>query len=91
MSNMAFKAIVRGKVQNVWFRKSTQEQAEKLNICGWAKNLPNGDVEVVAYGKNTEQLAKWLHHGPNGARVDAVDFQEIASTSDTIPGNFLVL
>lgn len=66
--------LVTGKVQGVFFRASTREQALRLGLCGYAKNLADGQVEVVASG-NDESLAEleeWLHHGPPAARVESV-------------------
>jgi acylphosphatase len=68
------KYIISGHVQGVWFRASTQEQAKKLNITGWAKNLPDGNVEVIACGMEYQLniLHQWLIHGPKNASVDSV-------------------
>jgi len=68
------RCIVKGHVQGVFFRASTQEQAKHLNIQGWAKNLNDGSVEVLACGDETkiEQLKKWLHQGPPMAHVESV-------------------
>lgn len=78
------KAIITGKVQGVWFRRSTQEKATSLNLSGWVRNLANGDVEVVAWGiiASVDELEEWLGRGPEQARVDAV---AIANPSQTIP------
>lgn len=64
---------ITGKVQGVWFRASTQREAAKLNIKGWARNLPDGRVEVFACGAESdlELLYSWLQRGPQYARVDA--------------------
>lgn len=65
---------VKGRVQGVWFRDSTRRKALHLGISGYAKNLPNGDVEVLAVGEESalERLGHWLHEGPPLARVSAV-------------------
>ncbi len=78
------KAIIRGKVQGVWFRRSTQEKAISLNLSGWVRNLTNGDVEVVAWGDNAsiDALEQWLGCGPEQARVDSV---AIDNPSQSIP------
>lgn len=67
--------IVRGKVQGVWFRASTRDEALKLGLRGYASNLSNGDVEVLAAGDAAavERLAEWLRRGPPLARVEAVE------------------
>lgn len=65
---------VTGRVQGVWFRGSTQQQALRLGLAGYAKNLDDGSVEVVACGVQSavEQLHEWLWQGPNGANVTNV-------------------
>ncbi len=65
---------VSGRVQGVFFRAATREQAVTLGLNGWVRNLSDGSVEVVAYGSE-EQLAKlraWLWQGPELARVSTV-------------------
>lgn len=70
----AAQFIVRGKVQGVWFRASTRQQAEQLGLSGHARNLADGGVEILAVGKAEaiDALERWLHVGPPQARVDAV-------------------
>jgi acylphosphatase len=70
-----FKAIVRGRVQGVFFRQTTAEQARALRLTGFVRNLPSGEVEVLAEGPEPElrQLEAFLHHGPPYARVDDVE------------------
>ena len=67
--------LVRGKVQGVFFRASTREQALKLGLRGYAKNLPDGRVEVLAEGdeRALNALERWLHVGPPMARVELVE------------------
>lgn len=68
---------VRGRVQGVWFRGSTREEAARLGVVGWARNLADGSVEVVAQGPAlaVEQLVAWCRRGPPGARVTGVAVQ----------------
>jgi len=63
-----------GKVQGVYFRHSTRLEAERLALSGYARNLPDGSVEVLVRGPAdaVEQLHRWLHRGPKRARVAAV-------------------
>jgi len=79
------RCIVYGKVQGVFFRASTREQASRLNIKGHAKNLSNGSVEVIASGEvhSVEQLKEWLHHGPKNSNVKDVEC-EILNDQQTI-------
>jgi len=79
---------VAGRVQGVFFRASTREQALRLGLTGYARNLPDGCVEVMAYGPTTalDQLRDWLSCGPPLAQVTAVicefvSFQSISGFS----------
>lgn len=75
MSNVCIIAWVYGRVQGVGFRYTTQHEAQRLGLAGYAKNMNDGSVEVVACGESdrVEQLMKWLKAGgPSSARVDRV-------------------
>jgi acylphosphatase len=63
-----------GKVQGVFFRRSAQIEARRLGLRGYARNMPDGSVEVVAHGAAPalDDLRLWLHRGPRAARVEAV-------------------
>ena len=78
----AFKATVSGKVQGVWFRDSTRQEAIKLKVTGWVKNIPGGMVYLEAEGEenNLKSLERWLHIGSPHSRVDRVDLQWIMPT-----------
>jgi acylphosphatase len=71
MGNIRLRLIIEGRVQGVWFRESTRKEAERLGICGWVRNRPEGTVEVVAEGEEEKvrKLAAWCRHGPRSARV----------------------
>ncbi len=66
---------VSGKVQGVGFRQHTAEQAERLDLDGWVRNLPGGQVEVLLEGEEgqVQELAVWLEQGPPQARVDTLE------------------
>ena len=68
------RCLVAGRVQGVWYRGSTAEQARRLSLRGWAKNLPDGTVEVVVAGDpdGVEALCAWLWKGPPSAEVSDV-------------------
>lgn len=79
MAKICVHGFVSGKVQGVWFRQSTKEQALKQGVTGWARNLPDGRVEVLLCG-DADAVAKvqqWLHEGPELARVDEVIVKEM--------------
>jgi acylphosphatase len=65
---------VSGRVQAVGFRAATFDEAQRLGLSGWVRNLSNGDVEVLACGEleALTALERWLSRGPRGARVTAV-------------------
>jgi len=71
--------LIRGRVQGVFFRANTRQQAERLNLAGYAHNLPDGRVEVVACGEShsLETLKAWLHQGPELAEVTEVILEEL--------------
>lgn len=65
------RCVVSGKVQGVWFRGATRDRARALGLNGWAVNLPDGRVEVVAAGADgaVTDLCDWLWRGPDLALV----------------------
>ena len=71
---VAARFLVSGTVQGVWFRASTRDAAARLGLRGFARNLADGRVEVLAAGDATaiEALAMWLREGPPLALVDAL-------------------
>lgn len=71
--------IVSGRVQGVFFRASTREQALMLGISGHAKNRPDGRVEVLARGSTDllDALERWLQRGPPTAQVESVSREEL--------------
>lgn len=87
----ARRAVVRGRVQGVWFRASTAERAAALGLRGRAENRPDGTVLVVVAGPpdSLERMVEWLHRGPPMARVDAVDVEVIDPASLEWPETFL--
>ncbi len=72
---MATRFLISGKVQGVWFRASTRDVAVGLGLRGYAKNLADGRVEVLATGKPEaiEALAAWLGRGPPLACVETME------------------
>jgi acylphosphatase len=87
MSRITRRFRIAGKVQGVYFRHGTRAAAERLGIAGYALNLPDGSVEVLARGtvESVAELLQWLHRGPTGARVDAVT--ELAVESEPSTGS----
>ncbi|HSW15018.1 MAG TPA: acylphosphatase [Solimonas sp.] len=75
-----YRFIVSGRVQGVFFRQSTLEQASRLGLDGWVRNLPDGRVEGVAAGEAQalQTLRRWLERGPPASRVEQVEWQASA-------------
>jgi acylphosphatase len=73
----AVRYLITGRVQGVFYRAATVERASALSLDGWARNLPDGRVEVVAAGTPPAlaNLAAWLWEGPPAARVEAVQVE----------------
>lgn len=73
----ARRFFVSGKVQGVFYRASTVRVAEQLKLRGFARNRPDGRVEVLAVGDpaSLEALLNWLRQGPPLARVTDVTEQ----------------
>jgi acylphosphatase len=69
---------IEGKVQGVWYRAATRDTAVALGLVGYAANLADGSVEVVACGdvNALDTLADWLWEGPPLARVERVESAE---------------
>jgi acylphosphatase len=70
----AARFLFSGRVQGVFYRASTRNQARQLDLTGHARNLPDGRVEVVAHGspEALDALERWLWQGPPAAEVEGV-------------------
>lgn len=77
MSSQQIRAhvIVHGRVQGVFFRYETQNAATQRGVTGWVRNLPDGTVEAVFEGSESDvkRTLKWCEGGPPAARVDKLD------------------
>jgi acylphosphatase len=73
------RCLVTGRVQGVFFRASTEREAQQLGVTGYARNMPDGSVEVLACGEVSavEQLKLWLWTGPPAARVRDVNCESL--------------
>ena len=69
------RVLISGRVQRVFFRNATKNQAEKLGVFGWVKNLDDGRVEAVFEGEkeNVEKMIEWSKRGPLLAKVKNVE------------------
>jgi acylphosphatase len=71
--------IVHGRVQCVWFRAGTKEQADEFGLLGWVKNRPDGTVEIHAEGEKAqlEKFITWCRKGTPAADVTSLDIDWI--------------
>ena len=85
MATICTMAWVYGSVQGVGFRYSTQREALRLGLAGYARNLDDGSVEVLACGEDEQvaALIAWQKAGgPRSARVDRVNTEPHRPTSE---------
>lgn len=77
---IARRCFISGRVQGVFYRASTRQKATELGCSGYARNLPDGRVEVLAVGEAAavQGLIDWLWQGPPAADVKHVEVQELA-------------
>ena len=68
------RLLIRGTVQGVGFRWFMYQEARKLNLAGWVRNLRDGQVEALVCGPQpaVAALIHWASSGPPTARVDDV-------------------
>ncbi len=72
------RVIMRGRVQGVFFRSSTEQEAFRAGIDGWVRNLRDGSVEAVFEGEpaGVEALLAWVRQGPFSSEVQSVEQHE---------------
>lgn len=72
-------AVVHGRVQGVFFRQTTLEQAKKLGLSGWVRNLADGTVETEFQGDQeaVRRMLDWLPRGSIGSSVVRVESQDM--------------
>jgi acylphosphatase len=78
-SLVARRCYISGRVQGVFYRASTRQKATELGCAGYARNLADGRVEVLAVGEPqaVQLLLDWLWRGPPAAEVKVVEVQEL--------------
>ena len=83
----AVRVRVHGRVQGVWFRGSTRDEARRLGLAGWVRNLEDGSVEAHVQGDPSavEAMVAWCRVGPPLAAVTRLDVDEV-DRDDTLTG-----
>jgi acylphosphatase len=81
---------VAGRVQGVFYRGTAQRRAQELAIRGYARNLPDGRVEVLACGGDAavQTFVSWLWTGSSASKVTAVEVTDVPSDSVPTPTGF---
>ncbi|MBE0509904.1 MAG: acylphosphatase [Chromatiales bacterium] len=84
------RCLVSGRVQGVWFRDSARRQALALGVTGYARNLDDGQVELLACGESQalDAFQHWLERGPELARVDGLECMALKLAQ--LPADFTV-
>jgi acylphosphatase len=88
---IARRCFVSGRVQGVFYRASTRQRAQELGCRGYARNLSDGRVEVLAIGEPAavHALVEWLRQGPPAAHVTEVKCAEVQLTEiGELPSSF---
>ncbi len=86
------KLKITGKVQGVFYRANSRDQANKLGLSGYAKNMNDGSVEVLLQGnkENIEDFIEWAVIGPEMAEVKRVEIIKIDYENINIVEVFLI-
>ncbi|HEY7667176.1 MAG TPA: acylphosphatase [Actinomycetota bacterium] len=76
---------VAGRVQGVFYRSSCAELARRLDVAGWVRNLPDGEVEAVFEGASGDvgTMLAWCREGPPHARVDRIEVEDEPFVGET--------
>lgn len=85
--DIARQARVTGRVQGVWFRAWTKQEAERLGLRGWVRNEADGSVSALIAGPEAavQQMLARLHQGPELAQVQRVD---LSPATGEVPDGF---
>lgn len=78
------RVYISGRVQGVFFRAYTKEEADRLGLKGWVRNLPDGRVEAVFEGPASaiEEMIRWCHRGSPASKVTSVEVEEEPYTGE---------
>ena len=88
----AVRAVVEGRVQGVGFRWFVRQEARRLGVAGWVRNLADGTVELTVGGEPTavRRLIDHVRVGPDSATVTSVRAEDV-QVSESLPYPFAVL
>lgn len=85
------KCLIDGRVQGVFYRATAARRARELAISGYARNLPDGRVEVLACGDEmaVQAFVKWLWMGSSASKVTSVEVRDAALAPAEVPAGFV--
>ncbi len=77
MTRARARAVIRGRVQGVFFRAETRDRVRALGVGGWVRNTRDGSVEAVFEGArdHVESMIGWCRRGPPLAHVEDVEVE----------------
>ena len=86
MAKRRVRLRIRGRVQGVFYRDSTQREAQRMELRGWVRNRSDGSVEAVVQGppKRVAALIDWCHEGPPLAQVAEVAVTEESGDTEEL-------
>ena len=89
-ARVARRCLISGRVQGVYYRASARERARAGGIAGYARNLPDGRVEVLACGEEAavQEFIAWLWIGPVAAKVTEVAVEPLELAPHEHPREF---
>ena len=75
MEKISAQVVIHGRVQGVYFRAFTRDEARSLGLTGWVRNLRDGGVEACFEGdkEKVDQLVAWCWRGSPSSRVERVE------------------
>ena len=78
--SVAKRVTVHGRVQGVFFRDTTQREAERRGVAGWVRNADDGTVQAHFEGdpRAVDELVRFAEQGPEGASVERADVEDVA-------------
>jgi acylphosphatase len=90
LSMVCKKCLVGGRVQGVFYRATTARRARELGIHGFARNLPDGRVEILACGDKTAVgvFVEWLWTGSSASKVTSVEVSDAAFEAANVRPGF---
>ena len=85
--SLARRLVIHGRVQGVFYRAWSIDEATKLGLRGWVRNRSDGSVEILVHGAEAEvtKMIELCREGPPAARVDRVDVEQ---TDEPLPSGF---